>query len=112
MPGKADHSKASKPADKRADKAEKAEKTQKTEKKDNVDTKGVRTSEATAAPPPAVPPRPMGTMPAPRVRPIPSSTPDYPRLPELDRGSLSRWGLVAVGGLLLGTAACKPMPSK
>jgi hypothetical protein len=41
-------------------------------------------------------------------RPTPSSTPDYPRLLELDHGSLARWGLVAVGGLLLGTAACKP----
>jgi hypothetical protein len=41
-------------------------------------------------------------------RPIPCSTPDYPSLPEVDRGSLARWGLVAVGGLLLGTAACKP----
>ena len=41
-------------------------------------------------------------------RPVPCFTPDYPRLPEVDRGALARWGLVAVSGLLLGTAACKP----
>lgn len=59
VPVKPDDAKASKPAD---------NKTDKTDKKDNMGTKSVGTGGATAAPPPAAPPRPMGTMPAPRVR--------------------------------------------
>ena len=45
---------------------EKTDKTAKAEKKENAGTKG-GSSEATGAPPPAVPPSPTGTMPAPRV---------------------------------------------
>jgi hypothetical protein len=36
--------------------------------------------------------------------------PNYPRLKDLDAGALRKWGLVAVGGLLLGGAACKQPP--
>jgi hypothetical protein len=36
--------------------------------------------------------------------------PDYPRLKDLDAGALRKWGLLAVGGLLLGGAACKQPP--
>jgi hypothetical protein len=66
-PEKRDDSKGNEPPDKRADRAEKTDKAAKTEKKDNAGTKGGGSSEATGAPPPAVPPSPTGTMPAPRV---------------------------------------------
>jgi hypothetical protein len=39
-------------------------------------------------------------------RPGETKQPDYPRLLDLERGSLRSWGLAAVGGLLLGGAAC------
>jgi hypothetical protein len=32
--------------------------------------------------------------------------PSYPRLVDLEAGALRRWGLAAVGGLLIGNAAC------
>jgi hypothetical protein len=32
--------------------------------------------------------------------------PDYPRLADLEAGTLRRWGLAAVGGLLIGGSAC------
>jgi hypothetical protein len=32
--------------------------------------------------------------------------PSYPRLVDLESGALRRWGLAAVGGLLIGGAAC------
>jgi hypothetical protein len=39
-----------------------------------------------------------------------NSGPDYPRLADLDSGGLRRWGLAAVGGLLIGGSACKQTP--
>jgi hypothetical protein len=43
-----------------------------------------------------------------RAQPV--ARPGYPMLGELDAGALRKWGLVAVGGLLLGGAACKQPP--
>jgi hypothetical protein len=37
--------------------------------------------------------------------------PGYPMLRELDAGALRRWGLAAVGGLLLGGTGCARSPS-
>jgi hypothetical protein len=34
--------------------------------------------------------------------------PSYPRLRDVDRGTLTSWGLATLGGLLLGGAACTP----
>jgi hypothetical protein len=39
-------------------------------------------------------------------RPQSAKAPAYPRLVEMERGSLRTWGLAAMGGLLLGGAAC------
>jgi hypothetical protein len=36
--------------------------------------------------------------------------PGYPMLGELDAGALRKWGLAAVGGLLLGGAGCARSP--
>jgi hypothetical protein len=36
-----------------------------------------------------------------------TKAPSYPRLVELQPGALRRWGLAAVGGLLIGGGACK-----
>ena len=70
VPVKRDDSKGSEPLDKRTDRAEKTDKAakkEKKEKKDNAGTKVGGSNDATAAPSPAVPPSPSGTMPAPRV---------------------------------------------
>jgi hypothetical protein len=37
----------------------------------------------------------------------PARDPSYPRLVDLQPGFLRRWGLVAAGGLLIGSGACK-----
>ena len=39
-------------------------------------------------------------------RPIPVSTPRYPRLVDVNRRSVLDWGLVALGSLWLGSAGC------
>ena len=41
-------------------------------------------------------------------RPQVDSRPSYPALAEVGPRTLARWGLCALGGLLVGTAACKP----
>ena len=39
-------------------------------------------------------------------RPIPVSTPRYPRLVDVNRRSVLDWGLAALGSLWLGSAGC------
>jgi hypothetical protein len=41
-------------------------------------------------------------------RPQVDPRPSYPALAEVGPRTLARWGLCAVGGLLVGVAACKP----